>query len=167
MPVVLFLTGIAVWVNGMYFLGVGADRQEGGTDPLKAVGWVTLVAGIADFVQLAFIIGADPQLAGLVAFYAAFFTWLGIVEILGLDLRVIGNLSIPVALVPLVYYYNFFVPGWMWRSILIFWAVVFLSIAATTYGRMRGQTLGVLLLLTAGYTFFVPASYLALGFNIP
>lgn len=167
MPVVLFVTGLGAWVNGMYFLGIGARPREGGVDPLKAVGWISLVVGLADFAQLAFIIGEDARLAGLVAFYAFFFVALGIVEILGLDLRVIGNLAVPVAIVPLIYWYNFFTGTWMFRTILIYWAVLFLSITATTYGRMQPKTLGVILAVGAGYTFWVPAAYLALNFTIP
>ena len=60
--IVFFVSGMAVWANAMYFLGVGADRKEGGADPLKSVGWVTLTAGLVDFVQ-AFAIMSN-QLAG-------------------------------------------------------------------------------------------------------
>ncbi len=166
--VVLFLTGIAAWANAFYFLGIGADRQEGGSDPIKVVGWISLVAGLSNFTQIVFVFGSELNvLGGLVVFYAAFFVLLGIVEILGLDLRVVGNVSIAVALVPLVFWYNFFTGAWMFRTILIFWAVLFLAIAATTYGRLNPKTLGWMLVLTAAYTFWTPATYLALGINIP
>jgi uncharacterized membrane protein len=107
--IVFFVSGIAVWANAMYFLGVGADRREGGADPLKSIGWVTLTAGLVDFVQ-AFAIMSNQLagevsivLAGLVSIYALFFTFLGITEVLGLDLRPLGNVCIAVALVPLFY----------------------------------------------------------------
>ena len=48
--IVFFLTGIAVWANALYFLGIGADKQEGGADPLKS-GEVELAAedhGVTD-----------------------------------------------------------------------------------------------------------------------
>ncbi len=170
--IVFFLTGIAVWANALYFLGVGATRKEGASDPLTTVGWITLVVGLADFVQAFDIMSnqlagdASILLAGLVSIYAGFFTFLGVTEIRGLDLRPLGNVSVAVALVPL-FYWSFFAGGWMFRSILVVWAVVFLAIAATTYGRLGGKVLGALLVLTATYTFWVPAIILALGRTIP
>ncbi|HEX6261925.1 MAG TPA: AmiS/UreI family transporter [Actinomycetota bacterium] len=164
--IVFFLTGIAVWANALYFLGVAAERQEGGSDPLRAVGWITLLAGISNFWQVSQIGTQDNLLGGLVVFYAAFFTFLGITEILALDLRVLGHVSIAVALLPLVYW-DFLSGSWMLQSILVVWAIVFLAIAAVTYGRLSGRVLGVLLLATAIYTFWIPASILALGNTIP
>jgi len=81
--IVFFLTGIAVWANALYFLGVAAQRAEGGSDPVKAVGWITLVAGLSDFLQVLVIGSGNNLLGGLVVFYAAFFTLLGIAEIAG------------------------------------------------------------------------------------
>lgn len=172
--IVFFLTGIAVWANALYFLGVGADKQEGSADPLKSVGWISLIAGLSNFGQAIYIMGARPDplgdnavlLAGLVIFYAAFFTFLGITEILGLDLRVLGNVSAAVAIVPL-FYWDFFAGGWMFRSILVVWAVVFMAIALTTYGKVKGKVMGTMLVGTAVYTFWVPAAILAMGNTIP
>lgn len=170
--IVFFFTGIAVWANAMYFLGIGATPKEGGSDPLKAVGWVTLTAGLVDFVQAFDILSkalageASILLGGLVAIYAGFFTFLGITEVLGLDLRPIGNVAFAVAIVPL-FYWDFFSGGWMFRSILVIWLVVFLAITATTYGRLNAKVLGLLLVVTAVYTFWVPAIILALGKTIP
>ena len=170
--IVFFVTGIAVWANAMYFLGIGAAPKEGGADPLKSVGWITLAAGVLDFFQAHAIISnqlagdASILLSGLVAIYGAFFTYLGVTEIFGLDLRPLGNVAFAVALVPL-FYWDFFAGGWMFRSILIVWAVVFLAIAATTYGRFAAKSLGLLLVGTAVYTFWVPAIILALGNEIP
>ena len=170
--IVFFLTGIAVWANALYFLGIGADKQEGGADPLKSVGWISLIAGLSNFGQAIYIMGARPLgdpsvlLAGLVIFYAAFFTFPGITEILGLDLRVLGNVSAAVAIVPL-FYWKFFEGGWMFRSILVVWAVVFSAIAATTYGKLQPKVTGAMLVGTAVYTFWVPAAILALGNKIP
>ena len=170
--IVFFVSGIAVWANAMYFLGVGADRKEGGADPLRSVGWVTLTAGIADFVQAFAIMSnqlageASILLGGLVAIYAMFFTFLGITEVLGLDLRPLGNVCIAVALVPL-FYLDFFTGSWMFQSILVVWAVVFLAIAAVTYGKLQPKVLAFLLFVTAIYTFWTPAVILALGNEIP
>ena len=170
--IVFFLTGIAVWANALYFLGIGAKAKDGGSDPLTAVGWITLLAGLSNFGQAIYIMAARPLgnasvlLAGLVIFYAGFFSFLGITEIRGLDLRVLGNVSVSVAVVPL-FYWSFFAGGWMFRSILIVWVVAFLSIAATTYGRFNPKVLGGILAVTAIYTFWVPAVILALGKTIP
>jgi hypothetical protein len=164
--IVFFLTGIAVWANGLYFLGVAAKRAEGGSDPVKAVGWITLVAGLSDFLQVLVIGSGNNLLGGLVVFYAAFFTLLGIAEIAGLDLRVVGNVSAAVAIVPL-FYWDFVSGSWMLQSILVVWAVVFLAITATTYGRFSARGLGALLVGTAVYTFWLPAVLLALGNEIP
>jgi hypothetical protein len=170
--VVFFVTGIAVWANFLYFLGVGAAPKEGGSNPVTSVGWITLAAGLVDFVQAFDIMSnqlagdASTLLAGLVAIYAAFFTFLGITEIRGLDLRPLGNVSLAVAIVPL-FYWEFFAGGWMFRSILVVWAIVFLAIAATTYGRLNPKILAALLFVTAVYTFWTPAVILALGETIP
>jgi hypothetical protein len=172
--IVFFVSGIAVWANAMYFLGVGADRKEGSADPLKSVGWVTLTAGLVDFVQ-AFAIMSNQLagevsivLAGLVSIYALFFTFLGITEVLGLDLRPLGNVCIAVALVPL-FYLDFFntIDSWMFQSIILIWAVVFLAITGVAYGKVRPKILAYLLFLTALYTFWTPAVILALGNEIP
>jgi len=170
--IVFFGSGIAVWANAMYFLGVGADPKEGSADPLRSVGWVTLTAGIADFVQAFAIMSnqlagdASILLGGLVSIYALFFTFLGITEIMGLDLRPLGNVCIAIALVPL-FYFDFFTGSWMFQSILLVWAVVFLSITGVAYGKVRPKILAYLLFLTALYTFWTPAVILALGNEIP
>lgn len=172
--IVFFLTGIAVWSNGLYFLGVGATPQNGGSDPLKAVGWITLVAGLSNFAQSFYLMASRPKplqdaavlISGLVIFYAGFFTFLGITEILGLDLRPLGNVSVAVALVPLVYW-KVFEGGWMFRSILVVWAVAFVNVTATAYGRFNPRALGAILVAVAIYTFWIPASILVLGGTIP
>jgi hypothetical protein len=105
-------------------------------------------------------------LAGLVVFYGLFFVALGIAELAGLDLRPVANLSIAVAIVPLLWW-NFFSGGWMFRSILVVWAVTFLVIPATVYGKVPAQWLGGLLAGVAVYTFWVPVILLALGHKIP
>src|SRR3989304_8112491 len=126
-------TGLAAWLNGLYFLGMGADKKEGGADPLASVGWVSLAAGILDLLSAWYILTLGEGavlLAGLIVFYGMFFVLLGVTEIRGLDLRPVGNLSIAVALVPLVWW-EFFAGGWMFRSILLGWAVAFIGVALT------------------------------------
>jgi hypothetical protein len=159
-------------LNAFYFLGIGAKQEPEGPNPLVTVGWASIIGGIVGLVQSTYIMVARPLddasvvLAGLVAVYGGFFLLLGITEVLGLDLRQIGNLAIAVAIVPL-FWWQFFEGGWMFRSILIVWAVAFLAIAATTYGKLPGRLLGFILLITAVYTFFVPPIMLALGYSIP
>jgi hypothetical protein len=82
--IVFVTTGLAVWVIGLAFLGIGAkpSEDEGGSNPMTTVGWIALIAGIVDIVQAAYIMAVQPAplgalsevLAGLVMFYGAFFT---------------------------------------------------------------------------------------------
>lgn len=166
--VVFIASGLAVWVNAMYFLGIGAKPAEGGHDPLRTVGWITLAAGIVDLIQAGYII-AGPKvvlLAGLVVFYGMFFLALGVAELAGLDLRPVANLSFAVAIVPLLWW-DFFRGGWMFRSILVVWVITFLVITFTVYGKVPAKVLGALLAGVAIYTFWVPIVILALGRKIP
>lgn len=173
--VVFVITGLAVWMNGLAFLGIGSKPQGDGPNPLITVGWVTLIAGIVDLVNAVWIIqklfGGDSsdtgiRLAGLVTFYGTFFVALGICLVRGLDLRPIGNLSVAVAIVPL-FWWNFFDGSWMFQSILVVWAVAFLGVTALTYGKLKAEVGGALLVATAVYTFLVPAIILATGNAIP
>ena len=170
--VVFVITGLAAWVNGLYFLGVGSEQEEGGPNPLVSVGWVSLVAGVVDLGTALWFVGqADGPhvLAGLLTFYGLFFVALGVTEIVELDLRQVGNLAVPVAIVPL-FWWDFFTDlgfDWMFQSILIVWAVAFLAITATAYGKLAAQQLGAILLVVATYTFWLPVVIIALGNDIP
>ena len=105
-------------------------------------------------------------LAGLIVFYGLFFVVLGKAEMEGWDLRVVGNLAVPTAILPLFWWDA--LPGeWMLRSILIVWLVAFGSVALTTYGKLQAKFLGMVLGATAIYTFWVPALILATGNDIP
>ncbi len=169
--IVFIATGLVVWLNALYFLGVGADDQNG-SKPLVGIGHATLVVGLLNLVQAVYIMWARPLddasvvLAGLVVFYGLFFVVLGKAESTGGDLRVVGNLAVPVAILPLFWWDA--LPGdWMLRSILIVWLVAFGSVALTTYGKMQAKLLGLILAGTAIYTFWVPALILATGNEIP
>lgn len=173
--VVFVVTGLAVWLNGLVFLGIGAKQEAGKPSPLVTVGWVTLVAGLVDLVNSIWIIqklfagdasDVGVRLSGLITFYGIFFVVLGVSLIKGLDLKPIDNLAVAVALVPLAWW-SFFDGGWMFKSILAFWIVSFLSVAAVIYGKLRGQVLGVVLVATSLYTFLLPAALLASGRAIP
>ncbi|QNK80075.1 hypothetical protein [Nakamurella sp. PAMC28650] len=174
--IVFVTTGLAVWVIGLAFLGIGAkpSEEEGASNPMTTVGWIALIAGIVDIVQAAYIMAVQPAplgalsevLAGLVMFYGAFFTLLGTSLVKGLDLRPVANLSAAVAVVPL-FWWQFFAGGWMFRSILVVWLIVFGSVTLTVYGKLSGKILGAMLVFTALYTFLTPAVILALGHFIP
>ncbi|MFT4262118.1 MAG: AmiS/UreI family transporter [Nocardioides sp.] len=173
--VVFVITGLAVWLNGLAFLGIGTKQTEGSPSPLVTVGWVTLAAGIVDLINAVWIVqklfGGDAsdvgvRLAGLVTFYGIFFLALGVSLVKGLDLQPIGNLAVGVALVPLAWI-PFFDGGWMFKSILIVWVASFLSVTAVIYGKLKGQVLGAVLVFTALYTFLLPAAILGSGHTIP
>src|SRR5882757_2802371 len=162
--VVFVVSGLAVWAIGLSFLGIGAtpSGEVDAPNPMVTVGWITLVAGVVDLVQAAYIIisrpaGADPSvvLAGIIMFYAAIFTLLGIALVAGLDLRPVANVSVAVAIAPMF--------SWMFHSILIVWLVAFLATTATIYGKLPGKALGAILTATAVYTFLTPPIILALG----
>ncbi|MCY4424374.1 MAG: hypothetical protein OXC06_15035 [Acidimicrobiaceae bacterium] len=170
--IVFIATGLVVWLNALYFLGVGADQKEGGSNPLVGIGHASFLVGVLNLVQAVYIMWARPLddasvvVAGLVTFYGLFFVVLGKTEMNGWDLRVVGNLAIPTAILPLFWWDA--VPGeWMMRSILIVWLVAFGSVALTTYGKLEAKLLGVILAGTAIYTFWVPALILATGNDIP
>jgi hypothetical protein len=171
--VVFIVTGLAVWLNALYFLGVGAAKQEGSPDPAVTVGAVTFLAGLVGIVSAIYAVYLGEQgegaptlvlLGGLIGFYGAFFTGLGWSLSQGLDLRPIANLAVAVAVVPL-FWWNLapFQDHWMFRSILVLWAVAFLSVTATVYGKLPGRVLGSVLLVTATYGFFLPIVIAALS----
>ncbi len=170
---VFVLTGLAAFVQAMFFLGVGANSAEGKKSPIIPAGWIALVAGIVDLIVGVYItaarpIDADPSLllAGLIAFYGLFFIALGLTEILDLDLRVAGNLAIPTAILPLAWL-KFFSGSTTFTLILIWWVIAFLSITLTTYGKMKPKVLGIILMITAIFTFFLIPVFLVLGIAIP
>lgn len=173
--VVFVISGLAVWLNGLAFAGIGAKQEQGAPSPLVTVGWVTLTAGIVDLANAVWIVqklfggtssDVGVRLAGLVTFYGIFFLALGVSLVKGLDLKPIANLAIAVALVPLAWI-PFFDGGWMFKSILIVWVVAFLSVAGLIYGRLKPTVLGAVLVATSIYTFLLPAALLGSGHSIP
>ena len=89
LTVLQFLLGMAAWVNALFFLGVGAAAAEGGANPLKTVGWISLVSGLGAFTVVWYLLVNRPAplgdnavaVAGLASIYALFFVALGAVEI--------------------------------------------------------------------------------------
>ncbi len=193
--VILAGTGLAVWAEGLYFLGVGAEpapigvRETGrggapataggpgtalaGPNPIRAVGWIMFIAGLSDLVQTLYVMTAKPLgtpettvLAGMLTIPSAWFCFLGIAQIRGLDMRVVGNVAIPVALVPL-FWWNFFSDSRMIQADLIIWGIAFLSVTFHSYGYLPNRVLGGWLVLVAAFAFFLQPVLWALGYPLP
>ncbi len=168
---VFIITGLAVFTQAMFFLGIGASAEEGKKSPIVPVGYISVIAGIINLVVGLYItvvrpLDADPSLllAGLIGFYGLFFLALGLAEILDMDLRVIGNLAIPTAILPL-FWINFF-SDTQWTLILIWWVVTFLAITLTTYGKLQARVLGIILMITALFTFFLVPVDAVMGWGL-
>jgi hypothetical protein len=168
---VFIITGLAVFTQAMFFLGIGASAEEGKKSPIVPVGYISVIAGIINLVVGLYItvvrpLDADPSLllAGLIGFYGLFFLALGLAEILDMDLRVIGNLAIPTAILPL-FWINFF-SATQWTLILIWWVVTFLAITLTTYGKLQARVLGIILMITAIFTFFLVPVDAVMGWGL-
>jgi hypothetical protein len=181
--IILSLTGLAVWAEGLYFLGLGAKPKRGSvdaatglrplTDPLRAVGMIMFIAGLSDLVQTTYIISAKPLgtpdtviLAGMLAIPSGWFTYLGISQLLDLDTRPVGNVAIAVGLVPM-FWWNFFSDSRMIQSDLIVWGLAFLSAAAHAYGLLPNRIFGAWLVIVALYAFFLQPVLWALGHPLP
>ena len=163
---VFIITGLAVFTQAMFFLGIGASAEEGKKSPIVPVGYISVIAGIINLVVGLYItvvrpLDADPSLllAGLIGFYGLFFLALGLAEILDMDLRVIGNLAIPTAILPL-FWINFF-SDTQWTLILIWWVVTL-----TTYGKLQARVLGIILMITAIFTFFLVPVDAVMGWGL-
>ena len=173
LTVLQFLLGMAAWVNALYFLGVGAKAAEGGANPLKTIGWISLISGLGAFTTDWYLLVNRPAplgdnavaVAGLASIYALFFVALGAVEIGGLDLKPIANLSIPIAVASLPFI-PFFAGSLLFQSIMVVWTVAFALVAATVYGRTPAKWLGWALVVTAIWTFWLPAVMISLGIKI-
>ena len=166
-------TGLAVFTQAMFFLGMGASTSPGKKSPLVPAGYIARAAGIVNLVVGIYItvgrpLDKDPSLhlAGLITFYGFFFAALGLAEINDLDLRVIGNLAIPVAIVPLAWL-KFFSGSTTFTLILIWWAIAFLTLSMTTYGKVKGNVLGWVLMITAVGTFFLVPVFNVLEITLP
>jgi hypothetical protein len=161
---------MAAWVNALYFLGMGAKAAQGGANPLKTVGWISLVSGLGAFVVVWYLLVNRPAplgdnsvaVAGLASIYVLFFVALGAVEIGGLDLKPIANLSIAIAVASLPFI-PFFAGSILLQSIMVVWTVAFALVATTVYGRTPAQWLGLWLVVTAIWTFWLPAVMISLG----
>ncbi len=168
--VIFFTFALGAWVIGLYLVGMGADRTEGGSDPLATVGWVEVIVGVILASQVFILVQQAPDdssnlvLAGLVLLFAVFFTAFGVALVKGADLRPIGNLAIPVGILAALYV-DFFSGNFMFQSSTILWGVVFLLVAGFTYGKVGAKLLGYALVFT-GFWGFLPAVYLALGLDL-
>ncbi|MCH8983001.1 MAG: hypothetical protein IH943_02730 [Acidobacteria bacterium] len=171
--VIFFTFALGAWVMGLYLIGMGSEPAEDGPNPLVSVGWIELIVGILLATQVFILVQqADGAaliliLAGLVALFAVFFTALGAALITGADLRPVGNLAIPVAVLAGFYVsFDLFDTIFLFQSQAIVWLVGFLLIAGFTYGKVSAKLLGWSLVLVALWG-FAPAVYLALNLDIP
>jgi len=169
LPLTLLLVsfGLAAWANGMFFAGFGDKPAEGGAHPVKTVGVISFIAGLAGFANIGFMIfvvgGNGVAVAALATLYAMFFTTLGITAWLGLDLKPIANICLPIAVGSLFFITKFFDGDLLFQSIMLVWTIAFVAIWATVYGRLQARYLGWFLIFTAIWTFFLPAIRIALG----
>lgn len=171
--VIFFTFALGAWVIGLYLVGMGSEPAEGGKDPIIMVGWAELIVGLLLATQVFLLVqqaGGNAvilDLAGLVLLFAVFFTAFGIALIKGLDLRVVGNLAIPVGILA-GSYVNFvaFQDVFLFQSSAIVWLVVFLMVAGFTYGKVPAKTLGYALIFTALWG-FAPVVYLSFNQVIP
>ncbi|MCH7900835.1 MAG: hypothetical protein IH818_07965 [Acidobacteria bacterium] len=171
--VIFFTFALGAWVIGLYLVGMGAKPTEDGPDPLVTVGWVEVIVGVILASQVFILVQQAAgnalilTLAGLVLLFAVFFTALGVALITGADLRPVGNLSIPVGVLAVLYVsFDLFNDTFLFQSSTILWGVVFLMIAGFTYGKVGAKLLGYALIVT-GIWGFLPAVYLALDKAIP
>ncbi len=171
--VIFFTFALGAWVMGLYLVGMGATPTEEGSDPLVTVGWVEVIVGVILASQVFILVQQAAgnalilTLAGLVLLFAVFFTALGVALITGADLRPVGNLSIPVGVLAVLYVsFDLFNDTFLFQSSTILWGVVFLMIAGFTYGKVGAKLLGYALIVT-GIWGFLPAVYLALDKAIP
>lgn len=227
--VLLSVTGLAVWAEGLYFLGLGAKPKghlghgtygkvpvtangresrtvarghgmppdanplaeaelmmaDGSsasapaapaprlTDPIRAVGMIMFIAGLMDLSQVIYIITGEhiespvtTTLASMVVIPSAWFCYLGISQILNLDMRPVGNVAIAVGLVPLAWW-PFFGESSMIQADLIIWGLAFLACAAHAYGKLPNKVLGGYLTFVALSAFFLQPSLWALSYPLP
>jgi AmiS/UreI family transporter len=171
--VIFFTFALGAWVIGLYLIGMGAEPTEEGSDPLVTVGWVEVIVGVILASQVFILVQqADGDaliltLAGLVLLFAVFFTSLGVALVTGSDLRPIGNLAIPVAILAALYVsFDLFNDTFLFQSSAIWWGIAFLLVAGFTYGKVSAKLLGYALVVT-GLWGFLPAVYLALDKAIP
>jgi hypothetical protein len=171
LPLTLLLVagGLAAWANGFFFLGIGAEPAEGGAHPVKTVGLISLIAGIVMFVNVGFMIfivgGNGVAVAALATLYALFFTALGGSQISGLDLKPLANISLPISIGSLIFIEKFFHGDALFQSIMVVWTIAFIAIWATVYGKLQAKWLGWILVITAVWTFFLPAIRIAMGLD--
>jgi len=175
LPLTLLLVslGLVVWAAGLFFLGIGSEPAEGGQHPVRTLGVIAFVGGLAAFVNIAYLLFVRPAPLGdtsmaviaLATPYALFFTALGISAFNGLDLKPLANISLPIAVGSLFFITKFFDGDLLFQSIMVVWTVAFVAVWATVYGRIPAKALGAILVFTSVWTFFLPALRTALGLS--
>ncbi len=170
--------GIGSWANALYFLGVGAaPAGEGASDPGKTVGWISFLTGFGIGITGLWMVFTSPEgmgpvlsisVGGLAVAFAFVWIVLGIVQIQGLDLRPLGNISIWVGIYTLMFI-PIFAGGTpvgvnltLFWTIMVVWAIGLFMIPLVAYGRLSAKVLGWWLVVFAIWTTLVPAYYINL-----
>lgn len=174
-PLAFGITGLqfALFGNGFLLLGIDSDSAPGQPSPAKTVGVAaSLIGGIAlTFQALWFIVGApfgregaavpvQLTFSAIAAMYA--FIWLGagITQMLGWDLRPIGNIALLCLILQLIE--MAVIASWGLTTHLVLVEVVLLSYVlvlagfwAATHGKVSTRPVGVLCLVAFVLTLYL------------
>lgn len=102
----------------------------------------------------------------MVVIPAAWFCYLGISQLLNLDMRPVANVAIAVGLVPLAWW-PFFGTSVMFQADLIIWGLAFLACAVHGYGKLPNKVLGGYLVFVSITAFFLQPALWALSIPLP
>lgn len=169
MPLTMFFgfLGIGSWANALYFLGVGAKPAEGGPDPVKTVGWISLLTGLGIISQALYWLMTKALgdltigISGLASAFAFVWMVLGVVQLLGLDLRPVGHMAFWVGSYTVFFIYITRGSLVLWTTMAV-WTITLFAITAVTHGKLSAKILGWLLLVWAVWTTIVPATMINL-----
>jgi len=156
-----------MWIPvGLLLMGKGEARGTGAVTLM--VGTVTIVGAIVIAA-----IGGDPWLGGLLLAYGLFYNAVGYALYSGLkDMRSVGNASITVGLITIAYIILCLAgPAALRSNFLAFacagYLILYIMVALNAYGKMRGEVLGVSLIIWAFVGLFIPAFWLLATGQLP
>lgn len=155
------LLGISLmWIPvGLLLLGKGDARGTGALNLM--VGTATIVGAIVIAT-----IGGSPWLGALLLTYGLFYNANGYALYAGLkDLRFVGNASITVGLITIGYIILCLAGPAALRSNFLALAcagylILYIMVALFAYGKMRGEVLGVSLIIWTFVGLFIPGFWL-------
>jgi len=162
------LLGISLmWIPvGLLLLGKGEARGTGAVTLM--VGTVTIAGAIVIAT-----IGGSPWLGALLLVYGLFYNSVGYALYAGLkDMRSVGNASITVGLITIGYIIICLAGPAAFRSSYLALAcagylVLYIMVALNAYGKMRGEVLGVSLIIWTFVGLFIPAFWLLVTGALP